>query len=54
MECECLNDISDAWVQEKLNCTNAAEGERKRRIEERIRLNQKLLLVVQGRKKRTP
>lgn len=37
MECEFLNDISDAWVQEKLNCTNAIGRERTKRIEERIR-----------------
>ena len=37
MECEFLNDISDAWIQEKLNCTNTIKRERTRRIEERIR-----------------
>jgi hypothetical protein len=37
MECEFLNDISDAWVQEKLHCTNVNERERTRRIEERIK-----------------
>ncbi len=37
MECNFLNNISDDWVQEKLNCTNAIGRERTKIIEERIR-----------------